>query len=39
MKKEESDKEDDGEYKKLPKINFLNKTPFKKEESECDFID
>lgn len=39
IKKEESDKEDDGEYKKLPKINFLNKTQFKKDDSDCDFID
>jgi putative phage-type endonuclease len=38
IKKEESDKEDD-EYIKLPKINFLNKTQFKKDDSECDFID
>jgi putative phage-type endonuclease len=39
-KKEESDKEDDGEYKKLPKTNFVNKTPFKKDEDyDCEFID
>ena len=38
IKKEESDKEDD-EYIKLPKINFLNKTQFKKDDTECDFID
>lgn len=39
-KKEESDKEDDGEYKKLPKSNFINKTPLKKDEDyDCEFID
>jgi putative phage-type endonuclease len=39
-KKEESDKEDDGEYKKIPKTNFINKLPVKKNEDyDCEFID
>jgi putative phage-type endonuclease len=38
-KKEESDKED-GEYKKIPKTNFISKTPLKKDEDyDCEFID
>ena len=39
-KKEESDKEDDGEYKKIQKTNFINKTKLKKDEDyDCEFID